>query len=431
MKADIDIPKKMGAFASSQSRHKVARGGRGSGKSWSVARLLAIRGYRYPTRWLCCREVQRSLRESSLRVMADQIAEIGLGPHYEVQRDRIIGRNGTEFTFTGLQDHTSDSIKSYEGYDGAWIEEAQSVSQRSAEVLIPTIRKPGSELWWTYNPDQEDDYVHSVIAHRSDALVVDINWRDNPWFPVELESERRQLKVVNEDTYQHVWEGHCRSLAGLMFKRDWFKHYDALPEHLSLYLSADYAVTQDGGDFTELGMFGLDTTGDLYVVDWWSGQTDPEQWIEAAIRLVKLHKPQMWFEEKGVILRSLDSAIAKRLRERKVWIAREGLASAGNKAARALGFAARASAGAVWLPKDQPWSTRLLNQLCAFNGQDGKTDDMVDVCSLIARGLDSMADAQIPESDKRPDIVPFTKSWLERQDQRNARDAAEKRKYYR
>lgn len=406
----LEIPAKMLAFQTKRRRHKIARGGRGSAKSWSIARILAARGYASPTRWLCCRETQKSIKESSHRLLADQIRAMGLGSFYDVQRDVIRGPNGTEFAFAGLKDHTADSIKSYEGFDGAWIEEAHSVSERSAQVLIPTIRKPGSELWWSYNPDQEADFIHSMAeTPDEDTLVVDINWRDNPWFPEELEKERVKLQRINADLYAHVWEGQCRSLAGLLFKRDWFKFYEVLPKHLSLYVASDYAGGPDADnpdsdpDWTEHGVWGLSPTGDLYAVDWWSGQEDPSAWIDAWIELLGRHRPLAAFEEKGVILRSLDSSISKRMRETQTYVRRVPLAPAGSKAERALGFAARASAGAVYLPAGKPWAVRLLNQLCAFTGQDGRTDDMVDVCSLVGRGLDEMVNASAPqvEADKK------------------------------
>jgi predicted phage terminase large subunit-like protein len=330
-------------------------------------------------------------------LLADQIEAMGLSAFYDVQNTTIKGRNGTEFVFTGLRDHTTDSIKSFEGCDICWIEEAARVSQHSAMILIPTIRKAGSELWWSYNPEDEDDYVHADICKRLDALVIEVNWRDNPWFPAELEQERLALKAINDDLYRHVWEGECRSLTGLLFKRDWFKFYDTLPERLSMYMASDYAVSDDGGDWTEHGVAGLDTIGDMYFVDWWSGQTAPETWIEAASRLAEKNKPNAWFEEKGVILRAVDGAITKRLQERQIYVLREPLASAGNKAERALGFAARASAGAVWLPRTE-WATRLVNQLCGFTGQPR---------------------------------MPFTRAWFEEQDKHDAYEAEEKRRFYR
>lgn len=412
-------------FFKLKKRHKIAKGGRGSAKSWSIARILVARAYAEPLRWLCAREVQKSIKESSHRLIADTIQGMGLGPYFDVQQTCIKGPNGSEFAFAGLQDHTADSIKSYEGFDGVWVEEAHTVSERSAQILIPTIRKPGSECWWSYNPENEDDFIHQKSLNPDEnTLVVEINWRDNPWFPPELEMERVALLAINPDLYAHVWEGQCRSVAGFMFKRDWFKFYDILPARLNKYIASDYAGAPDPDnpnsdpDFTEHGVWGLSSEGNLYAVDWWYGQEDPAEWIDQWIALVSTHRPLAAFEEKGVILRSLDSAIAKRMRETQTFANRVPLASAGSKADRALGFAARASAGTVYLPSGKPWAIRLLNQLCAFNGEDGRQDDAVDVCSLIGRGLDSMANGAAmpkpPVPPRRRDYgfgQPTTENW--------------------
>lgn len=394
----LQVPRKLRPFLNSQHRHRIARGGRGSAKSWTVGQIKVAEAIIRPKRTLCLREVQKSIKESSHRLIADTIDRMGMSAFFDVQRDAIKGANGSEFAFAGLQDHTSDSIKSYEGFDDAWVEEAHTVTERSANILIPTIRKPGSSITWTYNPEADEDFVHLLAnSGRDDVLVVDINWRDNPWFPAELETERRAMQALNPDLYRHIWEGECRSVGGILFKREWFKFYDVLPARLNKYLASDYAVTEDGGDWTEHGVWGLNDAGDLYAVDWWHGQTDPATWIDAWLELIGKHRPMAAFEEKGVILRAVEGSINKRMRETQTFVRRVPLASAGSKAERALGFAARASAGSVYLPRS-PWGVRLLNQLCAFNGESGRQDDAVDVCSLIGRGLDEMANAGRPQA---------------------------------
>ena len=432
-KVDIRIPAKLQPLLQPR-RFKVIHGGRGGAKSHTVVQLLLAMGVRSKLRILCGREVQKSLKESSTQLLLDYIARLGLSSYYQPLKNEIRGCNGTVFTFTGLRAHTSNSIKSFEGYDIAWVEEAQSVSAHSWNILIPTIRKAGSEIWATLNADQADDYVYSrfIKGSDSDALVMEVNWRDNPWFTDEMDIERRKMKALNDDLYQHIWEGKCRSISGLLFKRDWFKNrYDVLPDDLSVYMASDYAVSEDGGDWTEHGVQGLDADGDMYFSDWWSGQTSPDKWIPAAVKLVKQHKPLAWFEEKGVILRAIDGALAKSLRESNVYVLRTPLASAGNKAERALGFAARASMGSVWLP-DNPWADRLVNQLCSFTGEDGRTDDMVDVCSLMARGLHKMWNGRAANDSKKNDtITPFTRSWIEASDRETAREEAERARYYR
>lgn len=401
----LQIPRAMAPFLA-PARYKGAKGGRGSGKSHNAARILLVRGLSEPQRILCAREIQKSIKDSVHKLLSDLIVKMGLGGAYEVQRDVIKGPNGTEFLFIGLQDHTADSIKSYEGVDVCWVEEAHTVAKRSWEILIPTIRKPGSEIWATWNPESPDDPVEHIFGQHALAgtVCVTMNWRDNPWFPAELEAERLHLQRMNADLYAHVWEGQYRTAAGLMFKRDWLRFYDRAPENLTIYLASDYAVTEDGGDWTEHGVFGMARDGGLYVLDWWSGQCAPELWIEAALRLIRMHGPVIWLDETGVIRRAVDGAIVKRMREEGVYVIREGLPSASSKAARALGFAARCSAGAVYLPTGPQWSRRLVEQLCAFNGEDGRTDDMVDACSLIGRFIDRTWAAQ-PKPAPKPDLA--------------------------
>lgn len=411
----LEIPVKMLPFAFQRWRHKIARGGRGSTKSWTIARILAVKGYKRPIRWLCCRESQSSIRQSSHRLLSDQIEALGLRGHYRITSDGIFGANGTEFTFIGLKEHTSDNVKSYEAYDGAWIAEAQAISELSAEKLVPTIRKPGSELWWDYNPDSEEDWIHKTAEQAlsdqakglpTDTLVITINWQDNPWFPAELDAERRKMLRVNKDLCDHVYGGQPRTKAGILFKREWFKFYElkALPKAMNIYIASDYAAGPDPKhperepDFTEHGVFGVTPDDDIYVLDWWFGQTDPGRWIDAWIALVQKHDPLASFEEKGVILRSVDGAIIRRMEETDTYVQRIGLASAGAKLERALGFAARASLGKVHLPKGQAWASRLLNQLCGFTGKDGAQDDAVDVCSIFGRGLNDVDVASLGEA---------------------------------
>lgn len=394
----LEIPKRLTPVAkhlrSGRYRHIIVRGGRGSGKSWSIARILAVNCLTYGLDILCLRESQKSIKLSSKKLLGKQIEGMGLGGAFDIQEQQILMRNGSlkgEIQFTGLKEHTSDSFKSYEDFDIAWVEEASTVTAESANKLIPTIRKPGSLIVWSYNPDQESDFVHELAASgREDVLVIECNWEHNKWFPAELETERLAMQRINQDLYNHVYGGQCRSAAGLLFKRVWFNFYDVLPTHLNYYMASDYAVTPDDGDFTEHGVFGLTDSGDLYIVDWWYGQTDPAEWIDKWIELGAKYSPLAAFEEAGVILRAVTGAIDRRQRETGKFLNRVSLPSAGSKAERALGFAARASAGTVYLPKGEI-GIRILNQLCAFNGEDGRQDDAVDVCSLVGRGIALMA----------------------------------------
>jgi phage terminase large subunit len=194
-------------------RYKFIKGGRGSGKSWGVARALLIEGAKQKHRILCTREVQKSIKQSVHQLLRDQIEELGLSSFYEVLETEIRGRNGTAFYFAGLSDMTADSIKSFEGCTRVWNEEGQTTTARSWGILTPTIRTPGSEIWTTYNPELESDETHqrAVVRPFPDTVVIDMNYTENPWFPPILEAERLHAKAtMTEAEYAHVWEGKCR-----------------------------------------------------------------------------------------------------------------------------------------------------------------------------------------------------------------------------
>jgi len=196
-------------------RYKVLYGGRGGAKSWGVARALLIQGASRPMRILCAREVQRSMRDSVHRLLTDQVVELGLESFYEVLDNEIRGKNGTLFIFTGLASHTVDSIKSYEGVDIVWIEEAHGVSKKSWATLIPTIRKEGSEIWMTLNPNMDTDetWVRFCTGVNDDTVLIEANWRDNPWFPDVLNTERLKDQARDPVEYEHIWEGKPRRVA--------------------------------------------------------------------------------------------------------------------------------------------------------------------------------------------------------------------------
>lgn len=195
------------------ARYKFVRGGRGSGKSWGVARALLIQAAAEPHRVLCAREVQSSIAQSVHQLLRDQIGALGLSAFYEVLQTEIRGRNGSRFFFRGLSDMTAETIKSFEGATRVWLEEGQTISSKSWRILTPTIRAPGSEIWCTYNPELETDETHQRAAVRPhpDTISIVCNWRDNPWFPSELEKERSHaLATMSAEEFAHVWEGQCR-----------------------------------------------------------------------------------------------------------------------------------------------------------------------------------------------------------------------------
>lgn len=190
------------------ARYKILHGGRGSAKSWSVARALLILAASRPLRILCTREVQLSIKDSVHRLLKDQITAIGL-PGYTPLDSEIRHVNGSLFVFSGLAQQTVESIKSFEGVDICWCEEAQSISKRSWDVLTPTIRKSGSEIWITMNPHLETDetYARFIANPPAGAWVQAVNWKDNPWFPAVLNDERISTQQRDPDNYENIWEG--------------------------------------------------------------------------------------------------------------------------------------------------------------------------------------------------------------------------------
>lgn len=198
-------------------------GGRGAGRSWGVARALLIIGTMKPIRVLCARELQNSISESVHRVLADQITNLGLDKFYEVQVNRILGVNGTSFSFEGVKNNVN-KIKSYEGIDYCWVEEANKVTRNSWGILIPTIRKEESEIWITFNPELETDYTYDRFVKQADPasmIVTKMTWKDNPWFPQVLMEEMERDKVRDYDHYLNIWEGFCRqTLEGAVYAKE-------------------------------------------------------------------------------------------------------------------------------------------------------------------------------------------------------------------
>lgn len=203
----LEIPEKLG-FLFEPHRYKVAHGGRGGAKSWGFARALLVKGAKRKIRVLCARELQKSLKESVHSLLVQQASMLGMEDFYTATESVIRGANGTEFLFEGIRRNV-DSIKSMEGIDICWVEEAEKVTDDSWSVLIPTIRKPGSEIWVTFNPSDDHDpaWQRFVVHPPPDCVTVEINWSDNPWITPELIAEKDHLKATNYEKYLHVWEG--------------------------------------------------------------------------------------------------------------------------------------------------------------------------------------------------------------------------------
>ena len=238
-------------------RFKVIYGGRGSSKSWTVARHRLLQASTQPLQGLCARETQESLGDSVHRLLSNQIDEMGL-PGWTVQRERIFHRSGSEITFAGIRTDPA-KIKSAEGVDWCWIEEAESVSKASWDILIPTIRGrgpkygneyPGAEIDITFNPRNKTDptYQRFIVNPPPNALVLKVNWRENPWFPEVLREEKDHLARVDPDAYMHVWEGEptMRSDAQVLRGKWAIEAFDPLPGVWDgPYFGMDFGFSQD------------------------------------------------------------------------------------------------------------------------------------------------------------------------------------------
>lgn len=275
-------------------RYSVWYGGRGAAKSWSIARVLLVMAYEAPLRILCCREIQGSIRESAYRLLADQINLLELDDHFDIASDSITGRNGSRFFFEGLR-YNASKIRSYEGCDVVWCEEAQSISELSWETLIPTIRKAGSRFYISFNPLTADDPVFKRFCEntRPDAIMRKVSYRDNPFMSPEAEAERLWLQKTDPDAYMHVWEGQPRTASDPLILRGKYvaEEFDVQTTWAGPYHGLDYGFSRDPS--AGLRCYIDDETRTLYVdKEFWALGADIDAlpgMLETAIPGVSRH----------------------------------------------------------------------------------------------------------------------------------------------
>lgn len=247
----FDLPEKL-QMLFQPARFKVAEGGRGGAKSWGFARALLILGACSALRILCARELQVSITDSVHKLLADQIT---MSPNmreiYDVQKKTILGATGTEFIFSGIQNNVN-KIKSMEGIDICWVEEAATVSKDSWEKLIPTIRKPGSEIWVSFNPDQETDPTSLMFCRGPEyyppgTVHVTINHEDNPWFPEELRIQMEYAYRTDPEAAEHIWGGKFRRNSHAQVLKDKYsiQPFIAEPDWDGPYYGADFGYSSD------------------------------------------------------------------------------------------------------------------------------------------------------------------------------------------
>lgn len=230
------------------ARYKGAYGGRASGKSHFFAEQAVLRCVTRKTDIVCVREVQKSLDQSVKKLLEAKIASLNAGAYFDVQDKKIHSTHGGLVIFQGLQDHTAESIKSMEGYDVALVEEAQSLSQRSLDLLRPTIRKPGSELWFGWNPSKNTDPVDVLLRGENpppDAVVVRASYKDNPWLPDVMKAELEYDQKRDPDKFAHIWMGeYQRNSEARVFKNWTIEEFDTAKD-ATFRLGADWGFSVD------------------------------------------------------------------------------------------------------------------------------------------------------------------------------------------
>jgi phage terminase large subunit len=230
------------------ARYKGAHGGRGSGKSHFFAEMLIEDHIRERLDSVCLREIQKSLKFSVKKLLESKIEAMNAGDYFEVQEAVIKAKNGGTIMFQGMQDHTSDSIKSLEGFKRAWFEEAQTASQRSLDLLRPTIRAPGSEIWFSWNPRFSTDPVDVLLRGDTPppgAVVVQANFMDNPWCPQELLDEMAYDRARDPEKYAHIWLGKYETNSEARVFKNWTVEEFERPAGTVHRLGADWGFSVD------------------------------------------------------------------------------------------------------------------------------------------------------------------------------------------
>lgn len=278
---NIEVPEKLIPLYTTDKRFIVIGGGRGGAKSHGVGDFLLVQSHARKSRFLCCREVQNSIRDSVWQLLVEKIHRYEWERLFDITDKTIVHKKTrSDFIFKGMYGNAQD-IKSTEGIQYAWVEEAQSVSRKSLDILTPTVRNPGSQIIFTYNPTLEDDPVHTdyMLAERDDTLKIQINWRDNPWFPDVLRSDMEYDKKISMSKYLHVWEGHCEIFSDEMVGA--FETVDVWDcQYCVAFIDPSFS-DKNGTDRTAASVVGVNKKGDIL----FTGMTFQKSIADAATRV--------------------------------------------------------------------------------------------------------------------------------------------------
>jgi len=290
-----------------------------------------------------------------------EVVEAGVEDVFDIQVDRT-----ENFIANGLVSHNTRWHE--DDLSGRLLQEQAKGGDKWDVLDLPAITSDGRALWPDYYPLEALNRIKSVLPAR--------DW-----------SALYQQKPAPEE--------------GAYYKRDWWRYYDTKPQQLRVYGASDYAVTDGDGDYTVHLVAGVDPDDNIYLLDVWRGQTNSDVWIKVWLDLVRQHKPLMWVEEQGQIIKSIGPFLDKRMREERVYCRREQVASAADKPTRSRSIQARTAMGKVYLPSKAPWLAEFQSELLSFPA--GKHDDQVDAFGLIGRMLDDLIKASTPKVEiKRP-----------------------------
>jgi len=323
LETEVKFPPKFKAIFN-KHRIKCYHGGRGSGKSWASARALLIQAAQQPLRILCAREIQKSIKQSVHTLLVDQIQEMNLGYFFSVTESAIKGKNGSEFSFAGLASHTVESIKSFEGVDRVWVEEAQTVSKKSWDILIPTIRKPESEIWITLNPDLDTDetYKRFIINPPPDSLIVKINWNDNPWFPEVLEKERLHCLKASPKDYENIWNGQPKTVVdGAIYAEEFQQMFDESRITICNHdpVLKTHAIWDLGWNDSMAIIIAQRSGSECRVVDYIENSHQTLDWYSTQLKQKPYNWGKMWLPHDGVTKDYKTGKSAQELLEQMGW----------------------------------------------------------------------------------------------------------------
>lgn len=395
-KIKINIPEKALFLLTEKARYKVLVGGRGSGKSISAGLVLLIKGTQKKIRVLCTRQIQTSIRDSVHKLLSDLISQYGLDGFYTITQDSIKGINGTEFIFKGLKNNISE-IKSTQGINYAWIEEAESITDESWDVLIPTIREPESEIWITFNPNMKSDatYQRFVVNKPENCITVEMNYTDNPFFPDVLREEMEFCKKLNYPKYEHIWLGIPNAEAGNLIKMSMFQRYKQPPERFDgLFITCDTAFSEKKSADNSAFLLGGVKGKQKYILDVYCKKVtfvdlcrDLKSFYLSAIQKYghSNNLDAIYIENKasGISLIQQLRAEGMPILELTPTVHNEILKKdiVADKYTRFLEIEAELDSGNVSIPESAPWMPEFERQCEAFTGgKQDEHDDCIDCC---------------------------------------------------